>query len=372
MTAQNDDFFEGKRPWSIIKDEVLSSYMPPYLAKVNRLGRPIILVDGFAGPGIFDDGSEGSPLIICKAAQERAAGNYQAFFINKDRKYYDRLKGVLQRGGWQHQAIPILGDTTKILPLLPPKLSDQTVFLYLDPFGPTGSPFTLLEPFLTRSKEYSTEIVIMMHIPVAHRLSARRAIEEGKGSDPTIQKFHQTMSNIFGGDYWKSIMFSSGFTTQERETQLIDAYCKKLEKYLPYVGSCPVQEGKNERIKYFIVFASRHPDAMVLMNDIMLSAYSKRMHKDAYAGTLFEGEDWKDSIPTKGLKEVVISQVKEYPGLTREDLWAKIIQRHFMLYRRADFIITVQQLVDSGKLNCPTPRKTKRLNKKCVLFPSEN
>ena len=31
-------FFTGKRPWSKIKDQILSQYMPAYLSKVAKLG----------------------------------------------------------------------------------------------------------------------------------------------------------------------------------------------------------------------------------------------------------------------------------------------------------------------------------------------
>lgn len=95
----------------------------------------------------------------------------------------------------------MLGDTTKILPVIPNLLRDQTVFLYLDPFGPTGCPYSLIEPFLTRNQNYSTEIVIMMHMPIAHRLAACNAVEAGRTDDPLIQTYHQTMTSIFGGDY---------------------------------------------------------------------------------------------------------------------------------------------------------------------------
>ena len=68
MSTIEADFFRSKRSWSKIKDKVLSEYMPAYLGKVARLGREILLVDGRAGPGIFDDGSYGSPIIMCEAA----------------------------------------------------------------------------------------------------------------------------------------------------------------------------------------------------------------------------------------------------------------------------------------------------------------
>jgi hypothetical protein len=53
MVESSDEFFEGKRPWSKIKDEVLGNYMTPYLAKVNTRGQPILLIDGYAGQGFM-------------------------------------------------------------------------------------------------------------------------------------------------------------------------------------------------------------------------------------------------------------------------------------------------------------------------------
>src|SRR6266536_6228100 len=73
VTAKNPtqteiSFFDAKRSWSVIKDRVLGNYMRPYLTKVRLLGRPIILVDCFAGEGKFGDDQPGSPLIMCEMA----------------------------------------------------------------------------------------------------------------------------------------------------------------------------------------------------------------------------------------------------------------------------------------------------------------
>lgn len=369
MASNTDDFFEGKRPWSVIKDEVLSSYLPAYLAKVKSLSKPILIVDGFAGPGEFDDGSPGSPIIICTSAEKYAHGNYRAFFINKSREHHESLSAVLANRNWLGSATPILGDTTQILPLLPQAIRDQTVFLYLDPFGPTGSPFSLLKPFLARDPRwYSTEIVLMMHMPIVHRLAARKAVDDGREYDTRIIQYHLTMSEVFGGDYWKPIMFKGDLTSEAREFRLINAYKTKLAEYLPYVGSCPVRASESERIKYFIVFASRHRDAMLLMNDAMAKADSKRMHQSAVKGTFFENTNWQDERNVAGLREEVLSQVQKNSGITRNDLWLKVVEANFMRYLKKEYTQTVQQLVDAGELTCPTPRKTKRLNDDCQLF----
>ena len=57
------DFFKEKKGWSEIKDHLLSWYLTPYLAKVLSVAKNFYLIDGFSGPGIFDDFKKGSPMI---------------------------------------------------------------------------------------------------------------------------------------------------------------------------------------------------------------------------------------------------------------------------------------------------------------------
>ena len=108
MVESSDDFFEGKRPWSKIKDRVLEKYMTPYLTKVNTRGQPILLIDGYAGPGTFGDNTIGSPIIMCEAAEKYAKGNYHAIFINNKKKYHEKLSTELLRRGWSHSAETLL------------------------------------------------------------------------------------------------------------------------------------------------------------------------------------------------------------------------------------------------------------------------
>src|SRR5260221_2953744 len=106
IMAERDDFFEGKRPWSLIKDRVLQEYMSPYIAKVNHLGYPILLIDGYAGPGVFDDRKAGSPLIICRAATKYAQGNYKPIFITKNKENHNKLERVWLKANRSSPASP--------------------------------------------------------------------------------------------------------------------------------------------------------------------------------------------------------------------------------------------------------------------------
>ncbi len=367
MGDSEDDFFAGKRPWSIIKDQVLGSYMSPYLAKVNKLGYPILLIDGYAGPGVFGDGKPGSPLLMCQAAEKFAKGKYRAIFINKDENHHKKLEGIIQKANWSGSAQAILGDSTVLLQTLPATFKNQTVFIYLDPFGLKGCEFELLMPFLDRNPQFSTEVILTMNMPVVHRLATRHAVKEGRQNDQ-IRSYHQILSKVFGGDYWQKIMWQDKASSEEREFQLIEAYRAKLAHYLPFTGSCPVRERTDSRIKYFIVFASRNKDALVLLNDIMANAYFKRMHAADFTDGLWEETDWREMRPIEGLDHVIMDIVAKHPGETRKFLWYRIVQGYFMRYLESEYIAAVQRLVDGKKLASPTLRKTKRLNENCTLY----
>ena len=119
MSKYDDNFFEGKRPWSHIKDEILFSYIPAYINKVKGLRRPIVLIDGYAGPGVFDDQQKGSPLVICSAAEKFAKGHYSAHFFNIKREFHEKLISVINKAGWSHSTHCYLGNSLKFINQIP-------------------------------------------------------------------------------------------------------------------------------------------------------------------------------------------------------------------------------------------------------------
>ena len=88
QTSTENTFFEGKRPWSKIKDAVLRDYLPAYLSKVAKLRQRIILIDAFAGPGIFENEEAkerlGSPLILLQNAETYVPRKHFAIFVNSN------------------------------------------------------------------------------------------------------------------------------------------------------------------------------------------------------------------------------------------------------------------------------------------------
>jgi len=367
--VRESEFFKGKRPWSRIKDKVIGNYLVPYLNKVSKLQRKIIIVDAFAGQGIYDDGSKGSSLIICETTEKHVPNQYLNIFVNRDRASHQKLEAALKEYIERRKALPILGSAQDLLKELSQIIGNATVLIYLDPFGLKGCEFELLEPYLGRDKRFSTEVIINISMPTIHRLSTFNVVKEGKPTN-TTKKLNQRLSEILGGDYWQEIMWSD-LPPAEKEQQVVERYVGLLKEYLPYAGFCPVREKQGKRVKYYIIFCSRHEDALLLMNDIMCRAYFKTMHEIEYKGTLFEGRlDWKEMQQRGDIKEEIRYRIKRKPGIIRKDLWLEIIKEHFIKWIRSEFHDAVKEMVEEREIRFIS--STSQLNDNSKLYLVDN
>jgi len=331
-----------------------------------------LLVDCFAGPGKFDDNEAGSPLIMCRMAEKYAKGHCVCVFVNKERSHHEALKETLDEFVRKKIAFPIHGDSQALLREVQQLARKFTLFVYLDPFGLKGCELEALEKLLETGHKNSTEIVVNLSMPTLHRFACRHAVAKGREDSPQVKRLHNILDQVLGGDYWKKYMFDDKLSSEEREWKVMGEYRSKLKNLLQYVGSCPVREKEGARIKYFITICSRHPDAIVLMNEFMCAAYNKYMHAVALRDAPLlaaMAPDWKVNRQKAktSLKNAIIATIKSHPKKTRLQLWEHLIQDHFMLYLQSEYRALVKEMVDSGDLESPTPRPGKRLNDNCIL-----
>lgn len=365
-TSSADEFFQTKRVWSKkIKDRVLASYLVPYLSKVATLHQKIILVDGFAGPGHFEDGTKGSPLILCDAADEYVPDQYLGIFVNRRGDHHRKLEKALKPRIDEGKAICIHGDAQRLLKELVPLLQAQTVLLYLDPFGLKGCEFDTLKLFLLRNKAYSTEILINISPKTIHRLAAQEAIQSGRIT-AQVRALNDRLTRVLGGDYWIALLSDESLSPAERVANVVNEYQKRLAQYLPYVGSCPVRESEGTAIKYYMVFSSRHPDALLLMNDQMCAAYNQYMHEGWTEGTLFQQTDWRTHRDVTKLEEIIMQRLGQR-SFGRKELNVLIASDHFMRWTTVEYRDVVKRLHGQRRLEFDDVRGTKRLNDDSLL-----
>ncbi len=371
MKPIDSSFFDGKRPWSRIKDRVLGSYLPPYLRKVQRLPQPIVVVDCFAGHGRFNDGAPGSPIIICEQIRKHAPQRATAYFVNKRAAHHDALSSVIKDFIDVGIAHTILGQSQSFLADLTAQLTNQSLFVYLDPFGIKGCTLGATKQLLQRNTTASTELLMTISMPILHRLASRRRTAE---PSPIISRFHALLDDVFGDIPWRDIMFDPRLTPAQKEEKVIASYCDRLRDSTGFACWCPVRNRDDERVKYYIVFASRHVHALCLMNDIMLNAYQDHTFAQAidefplFAPVI---EDWRSTRNAEAhtLAAVIVQIVKREQHVTRARLWEHVVAAHFMQYREAEFRQAVHDLVRRAAIYADPPSRNGRLNDSTVLRP---
>lgn len=372
MSSTEKDFFSGKRKWSRLKDQVLRDYLPPYLKKLNKFGKTIILIDSFAGPGLFkENNEEGSPLIFCKIAEQLVPDNYLAVLVNKKQKHHVELTKNLEKFITSKKAFTILGNADDLLNELYKIIKDQTLFIYLDPFGLKGTDFQTILKFFERDKKYSTEILINLSIPTIIRYTCINKYKLN-GLTPDIEIKHSIITKALGGEYWKDFMLDTEMSSNERQSKIISEYIIRLQKLMPYVGYCPVYEKSgSERLKYIIILASRHPDAQFIMNDIMYNAYHKYIWEGYSSGTLFEDLNYDDFIPNKyynSLEKDILRVLNSKGKMSRKELWKDFTLYRFMRYHSKHYRAKIRELVAGKILSYDDIRKTGNLNNDSILF----
>ena len=113
------------------------------------------MIDGFAGPGVYEDGQPGSPIVMLSAyleheSREAIDAELIYFFIEQDAKRAKRLEEEIKRlgelpknvkyrvvcGSFEEEFGKVISGIEKRGAELAP------TFAFIDPFGYTGVPWT--------------------------------------------------------------------------------------------------------------------------------------------------------------------------------------------------------------------------------------
>lgn len=278
MAKRNNDFFNQKKPWSIIKDKLLGYYLKPYFQKILLTKHPVTYVDCFAGAGKFNDGTDGSPLIALKVISDVLA---QSKIVNTEIKscfieahHYGQLNKNLE---CYSNTQVVSGKFEKNIGKILRNNLHRNIFLYIDPYGVKELDFEFIGS-LAKESFYSMELLLNFNsvgfLRVAFKAfgidfkNENDLLEEYDDSLPEPSACTITANKIAGGDYWKDIISEyhdgklSFYGVEER---FVAEYCRRLQKHYQYVLNMKIKSGS--AIKYRMIHATNHPDGAILMAD---------------------------------------------------------------------------------------------------------
>jgi three-Cys-motif partner protein len=152
-------------PHTAAKHELLRRYLDAWLpVMAQRRPRPgrVIVMDGFAGPGVYSNGEEGSPLIALRALIDHTAADrmgdtiYSFVFFEDDPERFASLQEQISRLKTEYEewpanirihpteAMSFVTGGEWLLGQIGEKARLAPIFAFVDPFGVSGLPLDLI------------------------------------------------------------------------------------------------------------------------------------------------------------------------------------------------------------------------------------
>jgi three-Cys-motif partner protein len=233
------------------KHLVLRTYLDAWLPILTSANSRVLFIDGFAGPGEYAQGEEGSPQIAIRALVDHSAeitAEVVYFFIEKDPDRAKHLKSIVD--SWKNKAPAstklnvVTGSfdetMTGLLDYLAEKKSKLApAFVMIDPFGVSGTPMSVVRKLLGNPR---CEVYFSLMYEFLNRF---------KGTP----EFEPHLDELFGCAEWRNLI--GIVDTEQRRKSLYALYDKQLrDAGAKHVIRFDIFD--ENRLKYTIFFASQH------------------------------------------------------------------------------------------------------------------
>lgn len=324
-------------PHTKAKHVILRKYLDAWIPKQTKWNDRVIICDGFAGPGVYKHGEDGSPIIALKAFlehthQESISSEIVYLFIEKDKRRFSCLEQVLA------DFEPQLPDNVTVRKYN----EDYDVALndildLMDEGEQTIAPtFAFIDPFGIKSVSLNTMTRLMEHrgceIFVNFMMTSMQRFLDTK-------EFESHCDAFFESEEWRTAIPLSG---QEREEALRVLYQRRLQDEdgvaAKYVRFFTMKNEANVTI-YDLFFATNHEKGIDSMKDAMWNIdpsgeYSFSDATNPNQEVLFEAQpNWDQLIDIL---------VKRFGGLTVP--WIEVAEE----IRRSPFRVLKNPIKDAA------------------------
>ena len=214
-----------KDPQTQGKHLILKHYLDGWFPILGSSNARLLFIDGFAGPGEYDNGDPGSPLIAMDCVKRhKAAGRLKrvdvtCLFIESDDARASHLRGLVSAhssasettclvlsGSFDDHMTEVLDYLDKQKAMLAP------AFVMIDPFGVKGSPMKLIGRILGNAK--SECMISFMYEPI------RRFRADAS--------FEQHLDDLFGTREWRTAL---DMVEAEAKPFLHDLFSSQLKRH---------------------------------------------------------------------------------------------------------------------------------------------
>lgn len=290
----DENFFGSPKAAAVFKHAVLDQYLTPFTMKVGSTSESnrVAFVDGYAGPGMYDDQTPGSPARAIAVARELAARRrLECHFVEKKDLYLDRLRQYVESEQCPVKPQVYDGDVAQHLAALIDATHQIPTFVFLDPFG-LVIPFDSVVAILDRpAGPGSPGVEVLINF-------STRALRRFAGmleSETPVERTIERLNEVCGGDWWQDLWRAHMPDKEAAEEAVAVEYARRLAESGGF-GSwvVDVRNRPHHMPAYYLVFLSRHRDGLELFGESVslgTAGWRRAIFDEDFQNTLFDDED---------------------------------------------------------------------------------
>ena len=319
------------------KHTILEKYIEawaPILSQTGFNGR-LAYIDGFAGPGKYIGGEDGSPVVVLKAlknhsAKDRFKSEFVNIFIEKDKERSEILKSTIKERccplpEWVKYEVNN-GEFNKVLSGIISDLEDKGKELapclcFVDPFGWSDLNYKVLANFMKYKK---AELLITFMAGYLNRFI-------------WDDSHMSSIKKLFTENQIREIKEST-----ETETAILRYFLENLQEEMKKVGVDSVfhlafsASNIQNNLEYYLVYLSKNCKGFQVMKSAMFSVASDGTYKFSdfdfkpdqttlidYGGqnewVKHAAYEFYQHLVSSGIKEITIKEAKDY--ITCKTVW---------------------------------------------------
>ncbi len=258
---------------TLAKIAILRAYLQAWFKILGTaVPRDLLYVDGFAGPGGYAGGEDGSPMVAIKVASDARtssgtrwrAKTVRIVLVESDAARFNALKSRIaahrREAGLRVQCIndefasafeTIKGEHREAF------TSSMPLFAFLDPFGVKGIPFHCVREILSSE---TSEVFLLLDTDGIERI---RSAGDNAGHKKILDE-------VFGGPAWQNISFSSD--SRVNGQIILAAYREQLRNAagVKFTFSFEMRKS-NGALSHHLLFATKHIRGLEKMKEAMAS-----------------------------------------------------------------------------------------------------
>ena len=132
---------------------------------------------------------------------------------------------------------------------------------------------------------------------------------------------------------------------------ITSGYRDQLSKWFDWTLSYPIKEKyEHEMPKYHLIFGSRYPDAVDLMNQAMVKARREFVGARFIKDMLFDNQPKEEVVDSDEIKEVILTTSKKIGKTTWKLLRVNATVSNPCMYIESEFNRAIKDLIKRGVL----------------------